>query len=33
MIIPQMLYKITQEKMPIDSAMNWAEEEMRKVLQ
>lgn len=33
MIIPQMLYKITQEKMPIDSAMAWAEREMRKIMQ
>ena len=33
MIIPQMLYKITQEKMSIDSAMNWAETEMRKIIE
>ncbi len=33
MIIPQMLYKITQEKMPIDTAMAWAEREMRKIMQ
>ena len=31
-VIPQMLYKITQEKMPIDTAMAWAEAEMRKIL-
>lgn len=33
MIIPQMLYKITQEKMPIDTAMAWAEREMIKIMQ
>jgi multiple sugar transport system substrate-binding protein len=33
MIIPQMLYKITQEKMPIDTAMAWAEREMLKIMQ
>ena len=32
MIIPQMLYKITQEKMPIDTAMAWAEREMLKIM-
>lgn len=31
-ILPQMLYKITQEKMSIDNAMNWAEAEMRAIL-
>ncbi len=30
-IIPQMLYKITQENMDVDSAMAWAEEEMKKI--
>ena len=30
-IIPQMLYKITQEGMDTDSAMAWAEKEMQKV--
>ncbi|MDA3959040.1 ABC transporter substrate-binding protein [Oceanispirochaeta sp.] len=30
-IIPQMLYKITQEGMSVDKAMVWAEEEMRKL--
>ena len=30
-IIPQMLYKITQEGMDVDSAMTWAEKEMEKV--
>ncbi|MDC7221762.1 MAG: extracellular solute-binding protein [Spirochaetales bacterium] len=30
-IIPQMLYKITQEGMDIDDAMSWAEKEMMKV--
>ncbi len=33
MIIPQMLYKITQERMPIDTAMAWAEREMLKIMQ
>ncbi len=33
MIIPQMLYKITQENMSIDSAMDWAEKEMRKIIE
>ncbi len=31
MIIPEMIYKITQEKMDIDSAMAWAEQEMIKL--
>ena len=31
-IIPQMLYKITQEGMDIDRAMSWAEGEMKKEL-
>ena len=30
-IIPQMLYKITQEGMSVDSAMDWAEKEMEKI--
>lgn len=30
-IIPQMLYKITQEDMDVDSAMAWAEDEMMKL--
>jgi multiple sugar transport system substrate-binding protein len=30
-IIPQMLYKITQEGMDVDKAMAWAEEEMGKL--
>ena len=30
-IIPQMLFKITQEKMAVDSAMVWAEKEMMKL--
>ena len=30
-IIPQMIYKITQEKKDIDSAMEWAEKEMAKL--
>ena len=30
-IIPQMLYKITQEGMDIDKAMNWAESEMKAI--
>jgi len=33
MIIPQMIYKITQENMSIDTAMAWAENEMRKIIQ
>ncbi|MGE4584409.1 MAG: ABC transporter substrate-binding protein [Sphaerochaeta sp.] len=31
-IIPQMLYKVTQEHMQVDDAMAWAETEMRKVM-
>jgi len=31
-IIPQMLYKVTQEGMDIDAAMNWAESEMKKLI-
>ncbi|WP_320128991.1 extracellular solute-binding protein [uncultured Sphaerochaeta sp.] len=31
-IIPQMLYKVTQENMPVDSAMSWAEAEMKKII-
>jgi multiple sugar transport system substrate-binding protein len=31
-IIPQMLYKITQEGMDVDSAMAWAESEMKKLV-
>ena len=31
-IIPQMIYKITQEGMDVDKAMAWAEAEMRKLL-
>lgn len=31
-IIPQMLYKITQEGMDIDKAMDWAEEEMKNLM-
>ncbi len=31
-IIPQMIYKITQEKMDVDAAMNWAEGEMKKIV-
>lgn len=31
-IIPQMLYKITQEGMGVDSAMAWAEKEMKRLL-
>jgi multiple sugar transport system substrate-binding protein len=30
-IIPQMIYKITQEEMDVDSAMDWAEKEMMKI--
>jgi multiple sugar transport system substrate-binding protein len=30
-IIPQMLYKITQEGMDVDKAMSWAEAEMAKL--
>ena len=32
-IIPQMLYKITQEKEDVDKAMAWAEGEMKKAIQ
>jgi multiple sugar transport system substrate-binding protein len=31
-IIPQMIYKITQEKMDVAKAMDWAEGEMRKAM-
>ncbi len=31
-IIPQMLYKITQEGMDVDAAMTWAENEMKALL-
>ncbi len=31
-IIPQMIYKITQEGMDVDSAMAWAESEMEKIV-
>jgi len=31
-IIPQMIYKITQEGMDIDKAMTWAEEEMKNLM-
>lgn len=31
-IIPQMLYKVTQEGMDIDKAMTWAENEMKKLV-
>jgi len=31
-IIPQMIYKVTQEGVSIDDAMNWAEAEMHKVM-
>ena len=31
-IIPQMIYKITQEGESVDAAMAWAEEEMRKLM-
>jgi multiple sugar transport system substrate-binding protein len=31
-IIPQMIYKITQEGMDVDRAMAWAEAEMKKLL-
>ncbi|MDC7224005.1 MAG: extracellular solute-binding protein [Spirochaetales bacterium] len=30
-IIPQMLYKVTQEGMDVEAAMDWAEQEMMKV--
>ncbi len=32
-IIPQMIYKVTQEGMDVDDAMSWAESEMRKLMQ
>jgi multiple sugar transport system substrate-binding protein len=32
-IIPQMLYRITQEGVDIDAAVAWAETEMKKVIQ
>jgi len=32
-IIPQMMYKITQEKQDVDKAMAWAEGEMKKAIQ
>ena len=31
-ILPQMLYKITQEGLDVDSAMAWAESEMKKLV-
>jgi multiple sugar transport system substrate-binding protein len=31
-IIPQMIYKITQENMDVQKAMDWAEAEMKKVM-
>jgi len=31
-IIPQMLYRITQEGMSVDAGMRWAEAEMRKLI-
>ena len=31
-IIPQMIYKITQENMSVDEAMSWAESEMKKLM-
>ncbi len=31
-IIPQMIYKITQEGMSVDKAMEWAEAEMKKLM-
>ena len=31
-VIPQMLYKITQEGMPIDAAMSWAEGQMKDIM-
>jgi len=30
-IIPQMLYKITQEGMEVDKAMGWAEKEIKSI--
>ncbi|HDQ13735.1 MAG TPA: extracellular solute-binding protein [Sediminispirochaeta sp.] len=32
-IIPQMIYRITQEGMEVDAAMDWAEMEMRKLME
>ncbi|ADK80195.1 ABC transporter substrate-binding protein [Sediminispirochaeta smaragdinae] len=32
-IIPQMIYKITQEGMAVDAAMTWAEGEMKKLME
>jgi multiple sugar transport system substrate-binding protein len=32
-IIPQMIYKITQEGMSVDKAMSWAEQEMKKAME
>ena len=32
-IIPQMIYKITQENMDVSRAMDWAEGEMKKIVQ
>jgi multiple sugar transport system substrate-binding protein len=32
-IIPQMIYKITQENMDVQKAMDWAEAEMKKAIQ
>ena len=31
MIIPQMIYKVTQEGMNVDKAMSWANTEMEKI--
>ena len=31
-IIPQMIYKITQDGMDVEKAMDWAEQEMKKLL-
>ncbi len=31
-IIPQMIYKVTQEGMSVDEAMSWAEAEMKKIM-
>ena len=32
-IIPQMMYKITQEGVAVDKAMSWAEAEMKKAIE
>ena len=32
-IIPQMMYKITQEGESVDKAMSWAEGEMKKAIE